>query len=188
MNNKNQNTLIFTVLVVTILIFSSWDLLQWILGANQWYGTVLVSLSEFKSIHSWIPLIKAVQLGNMFPSQPGIDISTQAFLFYPYITLWVYGLMSLLFSIKGVVIVSTVVFPTLSFYLLYRYFYRQLNEFWSLAISLTCIFAFTDWPFRSFLGGIVKGLPISELTIIQPKEIAHYSIPSLAIFVFLLIF
>ena len=188
MTNKQQNILIFTVLVVIILIFSSWDLLQWILGGNLWYDTVMVSSSEFQSVHSWIPLIKSVQSGNLFPSQPDIDKSAQAFLFYPYLTLWVYGLMAWLISIKGVVIVSTVVFPACSFYLLYRIFYRQLNELWSLAVSLTCILAFSDWPFRSFLTGIIKGLPISELTTIQPLEIAHYPIPSLTVFVFLLVF
>jgi len=149
---------------------------------------VISASSEFQSIHSWLPLINAVKSGNLFPSQSNFDMSVQAFLFYPYLTLWLYGLMAWLIGIKGIVVLSTVVFPVFSFYLLYRIFLRQLSELWSIAISLTCILAFSDWPFRSFLSGIIKGLPISELTTIQPLEIAHYPIPSLSVFIFLLLF
>jgi hypothetical protein len=93
-----------------------------------------------------------------------------------------------LIGMKGIVIVSTVVFPVFSFYLLYRIFSRQLNELWSITMSLTCILAFSDWPFRSFLFGIIKGLPVMGLTTTQPLEITHYPIPSFTVLIFLLVF
>ena len=49
---------------------------------------VISSSSEFQSINSWLPLIKGVKSGNLFPSQPNIDITSSSFLFYPYLTLW----------------------------------------------------------------------------------------------------
>ena len=165
-----------------VILFSSWLLS----GMNNF--NVISSSSEFYSIHSWLPLINSVQSGNLFPSQPNIDMSAQAFLFYPYLTLWIYGFMAWLIGMKGIIIVSVVVFPICSFYLLYRIFSRQLNELWSLAVSVACIMPFSDWPFRSFLIGIIKGFPISELATIQPLEIAHYPIPSVTVFIFLLLF
>ena len=170
------------IFVLTIMMFSSWYLSG--VGNN----IVISSSSQFQSTHSWLPLIKSVKSGNLFPSLSNIDMSARAFLFYPYLTLWIYGLMAWLIGIKGIIMVSTVVFPACSFYLLYRIFSRQLNELWSITVSLTCILAFSDWPFRSFLIGIIKGISISELTTIQPLEIAHYPIPSFSVFIFLLAF
>jgi len=135
-----------------------------------------------------LPLIKSVSLGNIFPSQPNIDITAQSFMFYPYLALWAYGFMAWLIGMKGIIIISTVIFPACSLYLLYRIFSRQLNELWSIAISLTCILAFSDWPFRSFLIGIIKGLPLNKLATIQPLEIAHYPFPSFSVMIFLLLF
>ena len=177
-----KNYKLVLLLFFIILLFSSW-LLSGIDNIN-----VISSSSEFQSIHSWLPLIKCVKSGNFFPALPNIDISAQAFLFYPYLTLWIYGFMAWLIGMKGIVIVSTVVFPVFSFYLLYRIFSRQLNELWSIAMSFTCILAFSDWPFRSFLFGIIKGLPVRELTTIQPLEITHYPIPSFTVSFFLLVF
>jgi len=188
MYNINSNKVLISTLVITTIILSSWNLLQWMLGANQIYTTVAVSSSEFQSIHSWLPLIKSVKSGYLFSSQPNIDMSVQAFLFYPYLTIWFYGLMGWLIGMKGIVAFSTVVFPVCSFYLLYRIFSRQLSDLWSIAISSTCILAFSDWPFRSFLIGMVEGLPLSKLATIQPLEIAHYPIPSLSVTIFLLLF
>jgi len=167
---------------ITICIFSSW-LVPYINNFN-----VIYSSSQFQSIFSWFPLIKSAQFGDLFSSQSNLDITTKDFLFYPYLTLWFYGLLSWITGMKGIIIISTIVFPTCSFYVLNRIFSRQLNKLWSLTVSLTCILAFSDWPFRFFLIGIIKGQPISELTTIQPLEIAHYPIPSFSVFIFLLIF
>ena len=139
-----KNYFVFFLCCVIIILFSS--RLPLSLGKIN----VISASSEFQSIHSWLPLINAVKSGNLFPSQSNFDMSVQAFLFYPYLTLWLYGLMAWLIGIKGIVVLSTVVFPVFSFYLLYRIFLRQLSELWSIAISLTCILAFSDWPFRSF--------------------------------------
>jgi len=59
-------------------MFSSWLLS----GLN--FFNVVSSSSAFQSIHSWLPLIKNVSLGNLFPSQANIDMSAQAFLFNPF--------------------------------------------------------------------------------------------------------
>jgi hypothetical protein len=177
-----KNYKLVLLLFFIILLFSS-RLLSGIDNIN-----VISSSSEFQSVHSWLPLIKSVKLGNFFPSLTNIDLSAQAFLFYPYLTLWLYGFMVWLIGMKGIVIVSTVVFPVFSFYLLYRIFSRQLNELWSITMSLTCILAFSDWPFRSFLFGIIKGLPVMGLTTTQPLEITHYPIPSFTVLIFLLVF
>ena len=109
-------------------------------------------------------------------------------MFYPYLTLWTYGFMAWLIGIQGTIFISTIIFPIISFYLLYKIFSRQLDKLWSIAISLTCILAFSDWPFRSFIVGIIKGLSFEELTTIQPLEITHYPIPSFSIMIFLLLF
>jgi len=178
---KKNNLLFFFCCAITIL-FLSWLPLS--------FNTINVisSSSEFQSIHSWLPLIKSVKSGNLFPSKPNIDITSSSYLFYPYLTLWIYGLMAWFIGLKGVITLSIVIFPVCSFYLLYRIFSRQLSEMWSIAISLTCILAFSGWPFRSFLAGLIKGLSLSELTTIQPLEITHYPFPSLSVFIFLLLF
>ena len=180
--NIKKYYVVFGMICLLAVLFSSW------LASGINYFNLVSSSSDFQSIYSWHPLIKGVSLGNLFPSQPNINISAQAFLFYPYITLWIYGLMVWIVGMKMVVIISTVIFPIVSFYLLYKIFLRQLTEIWSVTISLTCLLAFSDWPFRSFLIGLIKGLPFDKLTTIQPLEIAHYPIPSLSVMVFLLLF
>jgi len=58
-------------------------------------------------------------------------------MFYPYLTLWTYGFMVWLIGLYGTIIISTVIFPIISFYLLYKICSRQLDKLWSIAISLT---------------------------------------------------
>lgn len=115
------------ILSLIILLFS------WHLNGID-YFSIYSSSSVFQSIHSWLPLIKGIQVGNLFPSQPNIDIEAHNFLFCPYLTLWFYSFMVWLVGIKGIVIVSTVVFPVCSFYLQHRIFSRQLNEIWSMTM------------------------------------------------------
>lgn len=165
-----------------MLLFFSWH----IFGTE--FFSIYYSSSEFQSLHSWLPLINSVKSGYLFPSQPNIDMSDQAFMYYPYLTLWIYGIMAWLIGMKGIIIISTVMFPTCSFYLLYRIFSRQLSELWSISISLTCILAFSDWPFRSFLVGLIRGISFDKLATIQPLEITHYPIPSFTVMIFLLVF
>ena len=178
----HNNFIVCFIFTLMIAMFISW------LFSGFNFFNVISSSAEFQSIHSWLPLTNSMKLGYLFPSQPSIDITEQAFMFYPYLTLWIYAIMAWLVGMKGIIIISAVIFPTCSFYLLYRIFSRQLNGLWSIAISLTCILAFSDWPFRSFLIGIIRGLPLNKLVTNQPLEIALYPIPSFSVMIFLLVF
>ncbi|MBH10762.1 MAG: hypothetical protein CMG74_10515 [Candidatus Marinimicrobia bacterium] len=177
-----NNIFLFVIISILIILLGSWSFL------GSMFPLISITSSEFQSQNSWMPLIKAISHGNLFPEMPHIDLDNSSFLFYPYITLWLYGLLVNLIGLKGIIFFSTIIFPVCSFYLLYRIFHRQLNELWSIAISLTCILAFSSWPFRSFLMNLINGFNDIQSVAIQPLEIAHYPIPSLSIPIFLLIF
>ena len=177
---KNHKVMLFHFLILLLIA-------SWIVPSID-YFTIQSSSSDFQSINSWLPLIKSVKFGDIIFSGLNMDITNLNIHFYPYLTLWFYGLIAWLLGMKGIVILSTIIFPVFSFHLLYRIFFRHLSELWSIAISLTCLLAFSDWPFRSFLIGIIKGTSINELATIQPLEIAHYPIPSFSVMVFLIIF
>ena len=187
MKNKKQNIILLSIILL-IILFSSWAFIQWIFGLRQYYGTVAVSSSEFQSIHSWMPLVRSIIQGNFFPSEVSVNPEAKALLYYPYLSLWFYGLSIKLLGVVGTMIIGQVLFPVLSFFLLVKIFNRYLDILWSITISLIGLLAFSGWDFKSFLFGLINGNSFIELGVLQPLEIAHFPIPSLSIFLFLLLF
>lgn len=178
---------IITVLI-SVFIFSSWNFIQYVMGLQNHYGAIFGSSYEFQSLYGWLPLIRSIVHGNLMPILPTIDPSAQGLLFFPYLGLWSYALMIKLFGIQAAIIIGQVLFPLLSLILLVRIFTRYLHYLWSISMSLACLLTFFGWPFRAFLIELVQGGGIFNLGVIQTLEISTLPIPSLSVFVFLLLF
>ena len=88
---KNNIILLFLSSLLIVLL-SSWNFF------GSMYPFVFTTSSEFQSQNSWMPLIKAISEGNLFPEMPGIDINQSSLLFYPYITLLLNPLIFLLIT------------------------------------------------------------------------------------------
>ena len=85
MNNKKKNILHRTVFVLIIIL--SWDFAKWIFDLHRPYGRVFVFSSEFQVINNWLPLLRGVVQGHLFPYEPSVNPESQAILFYPYLSL-----------------------------------------------------------------------------------------------------
>jgi hypothetical protein len=185
--SKKKYVLAGAVLISTV-IFSSWGFIQWISGLQHHYGAVATSSYEFQSIYSWLPIIRSIVHGNLFPVMPTLDSNADGILFYPYLGLWIYSFMINVFGIKATIIIGQVLFPTLSYFLLLKIFKRYLNSLWSISLSLACLFTFYGWPFRAFLIAIIQSAEFLHIGVIQPLAISTLPIPSLSILYFLLLF
>ena len=188
MNYVKRNFVLLSATFGAFIIFSSWNLLQMFFGTPEYFGIITSSVSEFKSVSSWMPLIRAVAQGNLFPSASTVDLNAQALLYYPYISLWFSGAIAYFFNTKGLIIIGQVILPTLTFYLMVKIYNRYINKLWSITISFITLIAFSDWSFRAFLIDLIKGESLLNLGVLQPLEISFFPIPSFSVFIFLLIF
>ena len=68
----------------------------------------------------WLPLAARVAEGNLFPDLAAIDVSSQGFLFYPYLALWVHGLLIFLFGINGAYFIGHTILPLAGFVIFYK--------------------------------------------------------------------
>ena len=110
------------------------------------------------------------------------------FYFYPFISIFIRGIIENIFGVVGLILIGQVIFPALIFYLIVIIFNRYLSKIWSLTIGFVSIFSFTNYPFRDFLFNLINpSSPIALGSNILP-EIANFPIPSLSVLFFLLSF
>lgn len=188
MSYLKKNAMLLQATVVASLVFACWSLYPLLNGMFDYPGLVTSPSSVFQSTYSWMPLIRSVANGVLFPSIPSITPDTQSMHFYPYITLWFNGLLQFLLGYKGTIFVGQWLLPTLNFYLLGIIFQRYLSPLWSIALTSLALISFSDWPFRDFLLGLIHGQGWMQLGVSQPLEIVHFPIPSFSTFAFLILF
>jgi hypothetical protein len=157
-NYLNNGNVIFFISIIWILtLFLSWSLRPVLLTGLSFSGTFIGDYWAISSQASWLPLIAEVSRGNLFPVDPFLGQGDSAFRFFPYISLWLSGLLIFIFGMGGTLLIGSTIIPTCSYIfmvLIYRCF---LNWRWSLSLSALGILGFNYAPFREFLFGILTG-------------------------------
>lgn len=170
------------------VVFAGWDGLQWIVGVRSQAGNTSFTPAEWSEFASWQLLSAKVADGNLFPVLASIDAQASGLSFYPYLSIWVHGLLIKLFGLGGASIIGHVLFPAACFVLLFYVFRRHLTRRWCVALSALALVSFASAPLRDFLSGVLSGQGWRELGSIQPLEASFFPIPAFSLFAFLGLF
>ena len=151
-------------------------------------GTVLGDNWTISSQATWLPLIAEISRGNLFPIDPYMGQGDSAFRFFPYVSLWIAGLLTSIFGIGGTLFIGSSIFPTLSYIfmvLIYRCF---LNWRWSISLAALGILSFNYEPFREFLIGILLGDGWIRLGTESLPGVVGFPFPAISLLSFLMVF
>jgi hypothetical protein len=167
------------------LIFAGWPVAAALSGGAPATSVFGVGEEAFSVLTNWLPLAVDVAQGNLLPLTPSLAAEQSGLSIYPYITLWLHGLLIALFGPNGAAVVGGVVWPSLSFILLVMLFRRYLPRRWSVSLAAVATISFVDLPLREFIIGIAQGVGWRQLGVASPPDLAHFPMPSLTIALFL---
>ncbi len=186
-NSIKKFDVINLIFGLVAILFSGWYLLPWLIGENL-IGVIDAPSNTFQSIYSWMPIIRDVANGNLFPAVPTISPNLESIRFYPYLMLWIYGFIIKFLGYGGVVVIGQWLLPLASFILLTKIFQRYLSFLWAISLSFLGTLSFTEWPFHQFLIRLLQGQGLENLGVYQSLEILNFPFPSFSTFLFLLLF
>ena len=185
---KNGNKLFFISIVWVLVLFLSWDLRQVFTSGLSYNGTVLGDYWVISSQATWLPLIAEISRGNLFPIDPFLGQGDFDFRFFPYLSLWLSGLLISIFGMGGTLLIGSSILPTLSYIfmvLIYRCF---LNWRWSISLSALGILGFNYDPFREFIMGILLGEGWINLGAESFPGAIGFPFPAISLLSFLMVF
>ena len=188
-NYSNNGNILFLISIGWILVlFLSWDLRLILASSLSFNGTTIGDYWAISSQASWLPLIAEISRGNFFPVDPFLGQGDSAIRFFPYVSLWISGLLVSIFGMGGALFIGSTIIPTLSYIfmvLIYRCF---LNWRWSISLSALGILGFHSAPFRDFLIGIFLGEGWTTLGADFLPGIIGFPFPALSLMSFLIVF
>ena len=165
-----------------------WDLRQSFDIGFAYIGLLQGNISDFSNFSSWLPLSAEVARGNFFPIEPFLGLGQSSFEFFPYLTLWLHGILIALFGLGGAQLVGSTFFPMLSFTLMVLIYRCYIPWRWSIAIAALGVFGFSSIPFRDFLIGALSGEGWRDLGLDSRPDIMGFPFPSISLLSFLMVF
>jgi hypothetical protein len=146
------------------------------------------SFAEFSNQAVWWQLAARVSEGILFPITPALAEQNQGLAFYPYITLWLHGLAIALIGIEHTALIGSLLLPAVAFLLLTIIYRHFVDWSWAVFLSSLGLLAFSGFPFRYFLFGLLKGKGWMELGQASSLDIVQFPFPALSLVVFAAVF
>jgi hypothetical protein len=168
-------------------VFSAWLPVQLLFGDPDTYLLPLETAESLNVLTGWLPLAKSVSEGNLLPLLSATGSAESGLAFYPYITLWLNGILVALFGVTGSALVGEVLFPAaglVTFVLILRQF---IPRRWAISLAALGFLATISFPLREFLTALFGGAGWQDLGIVSHLDIAHFPIPSFSVLCFLLV-
>jgi len=170
------------------IILSAWDVQQ-VYFLGEYFDKLLFGDYWVLSNHaSWMTLAGEISQGNLLPvyslsGQVETDLK-----FYPYLSLWISGLLVYMFGVSSAVLIGGAFFSIASYIFMVLIYKNYLPWRWSISLSALGVLSFSLAPFRDFLAGLVIGKGWLELGTSQSPDILNFPFPSIALSLFLFVF
>ena len=143
------------------------------------------NLTHFSEKLTWIPIVLEVMNGQIFPLSTTLSVSTNGFTYYPYFSLWLLAAIAWLFGLNNAVFFAQVIAPTLVFLVSILLYRRYVSRSWAVLLAALGIVAYSGYPLREFINGLLYGTMYSELGSTTTPDLAGVPIPSLSVLIFL---
>lgn len=146
------------------------------------------SYSDFSGKSSWLPLAMEVAKGRLFAVTSTSGDTLSGFSYYPYLSLWLFGLLVAILGPGLALATGYIVFPTATFILSALVFRFYLPRRWALMLAALGVMAYSSYPLRDFLDGLVLGSGWRELGGVFRPDLAQVPFPAISSFVFVAAF
>lgn len=146
------------------------------------------SFAELNNQAVWWQMAARVSRGMLFPTAPALAESAQGVAFYPYLSLWVHGLAIALLGAERTALIGATLLPSAAFFLLTLIYRHFVGWRWAIWLSSVGLIAFSGFPFRAFLIGLLEGKGWMELAQSNPPDIVQFPFPALSLVAFAAVF
>lgn len=175
------------------ILFGFSDLL--ILLSSEWphlYGAVGVPVQKWEEIVIYAPFAEAFSWHNLFPIAPAVDKSLSGWSVYPWITIFLQGVLHKIFAFRNIdlyMLLSHGALPVLNFWLIYLVFKRYVSKAWAILLSFLGVTYYSNFHYAESLGVLFgagsKGASVFHYSL---PEITRTPFPSLSLLLFLVPF
>ena len=148
-------------------------------------GLSIDNVNKVSNEIAWWPLAQEVSQGNLFPATPSLDHNQSALQFFPYLSIWIHGLLIALVGLELTAWIGYLILPTVGFVFAVLVYNLFLPWRWAIALAALGFITFADVPFRLFLSGLVSGQGWLGLGTTQLPDLLHFPFPTLSIVMFL---
>ncbi|OGC90568.1 MAG: hypothetical protein A2W25_01295 [candidate division Zixibacteria bacterium RBG_16_53_22] len=144
--------------------------------------------SDFSDKSSWLPLAMEVAKGRLFAVTSTSGDTLNGLSYYPYLSLWLFGSLVAVLGLGLALAASQVVFPTATFILSALAFRLYLPRRWALMLAALGVLAYSSYPLRDFLEGVVFGTGWRELGTVFRPDLANVPFPAISALAFVAVF
>ena len=144
--------------------------------------------SDFSDKSSWLSLAMEVAKGRLFAITSTSGDILNGFSYYPYLSLWLLGLLVAVLGPGLALAASQVVFPTATFVLRALAFRLSLPRRWALMLAAVGVMAYSGYPLRDFLEGIAFGSGWRQLGTVFRPDLTNVPFPAISAFAFVAVF
>ena len=181
----------FLLILSTIWIFallSAWDLRQVLASGVSFNGLIFGDYWAISNHVSWLPLSAEIARGNIFPIDPLLGQGGSGIGFFPYLSLWITGVLIALFGTGVTLLIGSTLLPTMSYFFMVLIYRRYLPWRWSISLSALGILGFNSAPFREFLASLMAGDGWEDFGIINSPDVIGFPFPAISLLSFLVLF
>lgn len=170
------------------LLFGIYSWPAWSQGFDATALIVVDPYSDFSDKSGWLPIAMEVAKGRLFPVTSTSGDVLNGLSYYPYLSLWLFGLLVALIGPGIALVASQVIFPTAVFILSALTFRLYLPRRWALMLAALGVMAYSRYPLRDFLVEIVTGSGWRQLGAVFRPDLANVPFPAISAFAFVAIF
>ncbi|MBU0630346.1 MAG: hypothetical protein KKC80_05440 [Candidatus Margulisbacteria bacterium] len=184
------------VLAIVLILLLFRDAL--ILFCGKWphlYAVINTTTLSWEEIYCYTPFANRVSLTNLFPALPNADPFFAFFTNFPFLAIWVQGVILKILAGGNpdvYLLIMHVLFPVLSFTLLYLVYRRFISQSWALLFSFLGVITYGNFSYLAFLCNLIAtGInwsSVLSLSSLSPLELSRAPSPSFTFFYFILCF
>ncbi len=184
----NRNLLFLISIIWIAVLFSSWDVRQF-LSIGEHINKLTYGDYWILSNHtSWLSLSNEISRGNIFLNSSLLNYEESGLRFFPYLSLWFSGLLIYIFGESNTLLISSILFPTLSYIFLTLIYQHYLSWRWSISFAALGVLGFSSIPFRDFLLELITNTESSSVGFLNSPDILDFPFPSISLLLFLIVF
>lgn len=175
------------------VLFGFSDLL--ILLSSAWphlYGAVGVPVQKWEEVVIYAPFAEAFSWHNLFPIAPAVDKSLSGWSIYPWLTIFLQGVLHKIFAFGDMdlyMLLSHGALPVLNFWMIYLVFKRYVSKTWAILLAFLGVTYYSNFHYAESLavlfGAEGKGASVFHYSL---PEISRTPFPSLSLLLFLVPF
>ena len=178
--------IILITTILTLLIFSLWDVFFLRELQGNFIGLVFPDNMEISNFVTWMQLNYKVINGDYFLTQENFLSFNSGTIMVPFFSLWINSALIKILGLNFTILVFSTLIPALCFLFTLLIYLRYLPLLWSIFLSLLGSLSISEGPFRSFLLSMFENFSTAFDLSVNKPDIIGMPFPSLSLLAFLI--